>query len=62
MGEPNQPNYTVRSTADTLTGSSLGRHTQSGSRMTSHEQDGSDDNNNIPYDSLLMGTQKRFSA
>lgn len=62
MGEPNQPNYTVRSVADTLTGSSLGRHTQSGAKMMAHEQEGSDDNNNIPYDSLLSGTQKRFSA
>lgn len=62
MGEPNQPYHAVQSTQDTMTGGVLGRHTQSGPKMSVADEAGADDNANIPYDNLLMQTQKRFSA
>jgi hypothetical protein len=53
--------YNTMSTADQLTGSNLGRHTQSGVKATA-EPEAEVDNADIPYDDLLMGTRKRFSA
>lgn len=62
LGEPNQPSYAVQSTQDTLIGSRLGRHMQHGERESASLSEGQDDNNAIPYDSLLHQSQKRFSA
>jgi hypothetical protein len=63
MGEPNQPSYATQATQDTLTGLSLGRHTQSGQEsQLAKEAAESEDNAHIPYDMLLTLSQKRFAA
>ena len=57
-GEENTPHYATMSTEDQLTGSSLGRHTQSGKA----EAEATADNGDIPYDKLLLETRKRFDS
>ena len=51
--------YHTMSTADQLTGNVLGRHTQHGSPSKESEDV---ENDNIPYDQLLLATRKRFSV
>lgn len=57
--EATMPHYQTMSTEDQLTGRNLGRHTQSGSSDNSVQ---SSDNSDIPYDSLLLQTRKRFDS
>lgn len=64
-GNDSAPHYITVSTADQLTGSHLGRHTQGGkdvSSAVSATQDDNIDNADIKYDELLLQTRKRFSA
>lgn len=61
--ETSAGHYNTMSTADQLTGSNLGRHTQSGAKATATpESEAEVDNADIPYDDLMMSTRKRFSA
>jgi hypothetical protein len=55
------PHYATMSTEDQMTGRSLGRHTQSGKVEAQAEQAHSD-NADIPYDSLLLQTRKRYDS
>ena len=60
--ETNADHYRTMTTADQLTGSYLGRHTQSGVKASAVEPEAEVDNADIPYDELMMSTRKRFSA
>ena len=52
------PHYATMSTADQMTGSHLGRHTQAGKA----DEEAAADNADIPYDKLLLETRKRFDS
>jgi len=54
------PHYQTMSTEDQLTGRNLGRHTQSGAADKEVQPEA--DNADIPYDSLLLQTRKRFDS
>jgi hypothetical protein len=57
-GEADTPHYATMSTADQMTGSHLGRHTQAGKA----DEEAAADNADIPYDKLLLETRKRFDS
>jgi hypothetical protein len=64
-GESNAPHYITVSTADQLTGTHLGRHTQGGKKVSaavSATQDNSVENQDINFDALLLQTRNRFNA
>ena len=54
--------FSTVSTPDQLTGTHLGRHTQGPSTSDDQSSSADADNSTIPYDTLLLGTRKRFNA
>ena len=64
-GQESAPHYITVSTADQLSGSHLGRHTQHGNKAVSaalSETQNDIENSEIPFDQLLLQTRKRFNA
>lgn len=63
-GDENAPHAITISTADQLTGSHLGRHTQSGKKDVQSVAgvEENQDNSDIPYDALLLKTRNRFNS
>lgn len=64
-GAESAPHYITISTADQLSGSHLGRHTQSGKNIVSDALSATQneiENSEIEFDQLLLQTRKRFSA
>jgi len=55
-------NYETMSAPDALTGSKLSRATQHGRSTNDATTDGASNNSDIPYDSLLLLTRKRFDV
>lgn len=54
--------YETMSAPDVLTGSKLSRATQHGNSADEAAAEGSENNADIPYDSLLLLTRKRFDV
>jgi hypothetical protein len=64
-GAESAPHYITVSTADQMTGSHLGRHTQSGKKEVSAAVSATQsdiENSDIPFDQLLLQTRSRFNA
>jgi hypothetical protein len=63
-GDDSAPHYITVSTADQLTGSHLGRHTQTGRKEVSSAVAATQSGNNVEpnFDQMLLQTRTRFNA